>query len=329
MDKKYVLLVLFLLGITMLIPVNYSFAAIKETTLTLDPVHKYYRVGEDIIFTGKLVDSEKYMLLNEEIKIMPSSTLSRTIGTDLTDARGNFRIVVPAELWNGDGGNVSFIAYYYGSDKFTESKSNVIISEMRKLYTPLGKEFEYENLQKEGYFNQKSAPDKAVVSQKEIPTQTSTNVPITKSCPAGTYHGVDNQNNEVCKDLSTNQILSIVEKNTKTDSNVLQKNTIQQNSCADPFSSECIRIPSLSSKEIFLAIIVILIILLIIIVGRVIGKKRKIAQYANMKKQDYRYGGNDNSRIFSNSDRLMWTCSICHQKFTDRSSYLSHGCHFR
>jgi hypothetical protein len=72
-----------------------------------------------------------------------------------------------------------------------------------------------------------------------------------------------------------------------------------------------------------------LIITLSIIVGRIIGKKRKIAQYANMKKQDYRYGGNDNSGIFSNTDRMIWTCSICHQKFSDRSTYLSHGCHFR
>lgn len=180
MDKKYILLVvLFLLGITMLIPVNYSYATIKETALTLDPIHKYYRVGEEIIFTGKLVDSEKYMLSNEEIVIMPSSTLSKTIGTDLTDARGNFRIVVPSELWNGDGKNVSFIAYYAGSDKFKESKSNVIVSEMRKLYTPLGKEFEYETLEEEGYFKQKSAPEKPITSS--VSMQTADNVLIDRN----------------------------------------------------------------------------------------------------------------------------------------------------
>ncbi len=155
-----------ILSITLLIliPINYSYALPKETTLTLESIHKIYRVGEDIIFTGKLVDSQNYMLTNEQIKITPSNVLTKSIGTGLTDARGNFRIVVPAQLWNGDGKNVSFVAHYDGSDKFQATKSNTIISEMRKLYTPLGEENNYEKLQEEGYFNQKTAPDKSISS---------------------------------------------------------------------------------------------------------------------------------------------------------------------
>lgn len=146
-------------------PISYSFAAPRPTILTLDSVHNNYHVGEEIEFNGKLVDSQRYMLYNELVEIRLSNfPFGNVIGTGITDARGNFVIRIPAELWNGDGNQVSFVAHYDGSDKYEESTSNVIISEMRKLYTPLGKEQEYEKLKEESYFEQKSAPE-------EQPTQ--------------------------------------------------------------------------------------------------------------------------------------------------------------
>lgn len=146
-------------------PISDSFAAPRPTILTLDSVHNNYHVGDEIVFNGKLIDSQKYSLYNELVKIRLSNVpFGKVIGTGITDARGNFLIKIPAELWNGDGKQVSFEAHYDGSDKYEKSTSNVIISEMRKLYTPLGKELEYEKLKEEGYFEQKSAP-------KEQPTQ--------------------------------------------------------------------------------------------------------------------------------------------------------------
>ena len=149
-------------------PISYSFAAPRPTILTLDSVHNNYHVGEEIEFNGKLVDSQRYMLYNELVEIRLSNfPFGNVIGTGITDARGNFVIRIPAELWNGDGKQVSFVAHYDGSDKYEETTSKVIISEMRKLYTPLGKEQEYENLKEEGYFEQKSAPKEQTQSQQD------------------------------------------------------------------------------------------------------------------------------------------------------------------
>ena len=149
-------------------PISNSFAAPIPTILTLDSVHNNYHVGEEIEFNGKLVDSQRYMLYNELVEIRLSNfPFSNVIGTGITDPRGNFVIRIPAELWNGDGKQVSFVAHYDGSDKYEESTSNVIISEMRKLYTPLGKEQEYEKLKDEGYFEQKSAPKEQTQSQQD------------------------------------------------------------------------------------------------------------------------------------------------------------------
>ncbi len=167
-------------------------------------------------------------------------------------------------------------------------------------------------------------------------------VPLELDCPNNAYHGLDNQGNEACRDMLTNQILepesviiidSVSEKTTKSDSWIIN----------DPKTGETI----LNDEQA--PIVEIIILVLIGIVGSIIGvsakkSKLKIFQrrgWNSIQKEQVRnrqYGrcnmcftqtsqwkydyinGNKSNNDLNNCQGL---CPHCHSVKTERDNLVS------
>ena len=144
-------------------------------------------------------------------------------------------------------------------------------------------------------------------------------------CPDGTYYGKDNQGNDACRDIETNKVVKVIPTTqTNQKSEMLERK--QTDPCQNPFAPGCIALPSTNFSNNSILLVGIIAIVVVIILVIVASKKKKST--SEMKPIDYtEYTSTPSS--YSNNDRMMWTCSSCRQKFTDRQSYISHGCHFR
>jgi len=145
------------------------------------------------------------------------------------------------------------------------------------------------------------------------------------NCPTGSYYGKDNQGNDACRDIETNKVVKAIPITQSIQkSEMLERK--QTDPCQNPFAPGCLALPSnnLANNSILLVGIIAIVVVIILVI--VASKKKKST--SEMKPIDYtNYTSTPSS--YSNNDRMMWTCSSCRQKFTDRQSYISHGCHFR
>lgn len=140
------------------------------------------------------------------------------------------------------------------------------------------------------------------------------------TCPSGAYHGLDNAGNNACRDIKTNKIVQGV-----TTQNDQIKPSQQTDPCVNPLAPECVSLPSFSFGKnalwIFGAIGIIFVTILVIVTRK--GKKPTEIPVKDTSTDWSRYVEPDTK------ERMMWTCSMCKQKFSDKHSYLNHGCHFK
>ena len=156
-----------------------------------------------------------------------------------------------------------------------------------------------------------------------IPTSSFAYAQSSLNCPDGTYYGKDNQGNDACRDIETNKVVKEIQTEQKSES----PQNKQTDPCQNPFAPECVTLPSTSFSDNSIILVgIIAIVIISVVVGIVASKKKKSS--SGMKPIDYSYDTTTPSTP-SNNDRMMWTCSSCKQKFTDRQSYISHPCHFR
>ena len=143
------------------------------------------------------------------------------------------------------------------------------------------------------------------------------------TCPKGSYHGLDNAGNDACRDIKTNQIVQgkITQ---KTQNNNLPKS----DPCTNPLAPGCISLPFQNFEEIMIVFGIVGILLVLILAVAKIKPKKHHEKIAT-DDSTYYPPNNWSEDEKDSGDRIMWTCSICKQKFADRSSYMSHGCHFR
>ena len=109
----------------------------------------------------------------------------------------------------------------------------------------------------------------------------------------------------------------------------------QNNNCSNPLSPGCIIFPSPDFEQPLLLMIgvgSVAIIITIVVITRVRNSTRNVTKESNQQWESEELGHAspiDTRGKSPNDDRMFWTCSMCGGKFTDRSSYIGHGCHFR
>lgn len=109
-----------LLAINFITP---SLASEQDTSLTLKPSHASIYFGEQIRFTGKLVDGLGYAISGVPISIWDIDGSSyESVGSTTTDARGEFELSVTALYWDGPGVPVEILAYFPGTSSYYPSK---------------------------------------------------------------------------------------------------------------------------------------------------------------------------------------------------------------
>jgi hypothetical protein len=92
------------------------FAAEQDTQITFKRSHASIYYGETITFSGSLKDGLGYALSYEEIVIWDKDTLDyELVVSTRTDARGNYKVSVTAEYWDGGGGQAELIAHFSGN----------------------------------------------------------------------------------------------------------------------------------------------------------------------------------------------------------------------
>ncbi len=143
------------------------------------------------------------------------------------------------------------------------------------------------------------------------------------TCPKEAYHGLDNAGNDACRDIKTNQIVQGI-----ATQNNQNKNLPKTDPCANPLTPGCISLPFQNFEEIAVIFgIVGFLLVLILLVAKI--KPKEHVEKIDTDDSTYYYPNTWLEDEKDTGDRIMWTCSICKQKFADRSSYMSHGCHFR
>ena len=109
----------------------------------------------------------------------------------------------------------------------------------------------------------------------------------------------------------------------------------QTDNCSNPLSPGCIIFPSPDFEQpllLMIGIVSAVIIITIVVITRVRNSTKNVIKKSNQQEESDK--GSYTSPIStrgnsSGDDRMFWTCSMCGGKFTDRSSYIGHGCHFR
>ena len=141
------------IAVVLLIPmstfVQESFALL-DTMIRFDSLHSQYTVGEKMFVMGKLIDVEERSITFVEIQVWEDEDFvlyddSIILGKSTTDARGEFRVPITVEDWDKDGTGEIFIIFE-GNEKHSTSSSEIKTIKIKKAYTPLGQEFEYEEI---------------------------------------------------------------------------------------------------------------------------------------------------------------------------------------
>ncbi len=138
------------------------------------------------------------------------------------------------------------------------------------------------------------------------------------TCPKGSYHGLDNAGNDACRDIKTNKIIQGISP---------QNNPIQDLSttdpCTNPFAPGCIslQLPSIGENSLLIFGVIAIVFVILIVIAASKRKKPEI--------QIHPHPTDWTTYVDTDTGRMMWTCAICKQKFSDKDSYLNHGCHFR
>jgi len=104
-----------------------SVDAASNGRLTINFSQKSVTVGEPITFSGKLTDRNGYAMSNAQIIIWENDGGKNShVAYAQTDARGEYRVTVTAEYWDGIGNAVEIFAYSgRGSLKSTTVTINI------------------------------------------------------------------------------------------------------------------------------------------------------------------------------------------------------------
>jgi len=103
-----------------LIPPSYA----DQSKLTLGFLHSNYDYGEKIILKGKLSDSEGIGIRSVTVWVVDDDLTDRVIKSDITSARGEYQIVLDAQLWDGSSDRkVEFYVWYPGDGRHSAAFS--------------------------------------------------------------------------------------------------------------------------------------------------------------------------------------------------------------
>lgn len=101
--------------------------AFADGRLTLKTSHKSVYEGEQITFTGKLTDRNNYAVSGATIIIWETDDgRVQQIGETTTNARGEYRVIIRAQYWDGVGNPVEIYAFSsVGAEKSTTISINI------------------------------------------------------------------------------------------------------------------------------------------------------------------------------------------------------------
>ena len=104
-----------------------SVDAASDGRLTIKGSHKSIDQGQTMQFYGKLTDRNGYAISGSNIILWESDkTSNKQLGSGTTDARGEYKITVTADYWDGIGNAVEIFAYSsMGSLKSTTLTINI------------------------------------------------------------------------------------------------------------------------------------------------------------------------------------------------------------
>jgi len=143
-----------------------------DTMIRFDALHNQYTVGEKMFVMGKLIDAEERSVMFAEIQVWEDEDFvlyddSIILGKSTTDAKGEFRVTITVEDWDKDGTGEIFIIFE-GNEKHNTSSSEIKTIKIKKAYTPLGQEFEYEEIkEREKLEEEKIEQEKNIVQKVE------------------------------------------------------------------------------------------------------------------------------------------------------------------
>jgi len=187
------------IAFVLLIPI--SAFAIVDTAIRFDSMHSQYDVGEKMTVKGKLVDAEGRSVSFVQVQVWEDENWvimddSQLLGTGTTDARGEFRIQITVADWDKDGSGEIFIVFQ-GNEKHSSSTSIIKTITINKGYTPLGQEFEYEEIkeqerleqerleQEQGIFEELQQEAKDIIKNIPVEEIEKQGEEIIKSIPSG------------------------------------------------------------------------------------------------------------------------------------------------
>jgi hypothetical protein len=173
-------------------------------------------------------------------------------------------------------------------------------------------------------------------------------VPISiedRTCPRGSYVGLDNEGNDTCRDIETNQVVEQIP--------IIKNN--QKKESSNPTSL-------FEKNPVWIIFVTIVLVIIVIVISKrpkhkgmdnftpnslpssnhsALSSDYSSSDYSSSDYSSSDYSSSDysssdySSSDYSSSDTSdskvtgFWSCSSCKQKFSNRESYISHGCHSR